>query len=150
LCVFLLISAIGCGGLDRRAFEKVERTSKAVQAAIEGKTTLPKYRELLGAYSAELAAVRQRVTTARGHAALAEYEAALKGLTDIRLVWEDKDARGSDMLPIREELPARIAREYDLGVNTNEPPSIYADEALEAIWKATRAHLVAASRLLIE
>jgi hypothetical protein len=52
------------------------------------------------------------------------------------------------MLPIREELPARIAREYELGINTNEPPSIYADEALQAIWKAARGHLRAASQSL--
>jgi len=92
--------------------------------------------------------MRARVTGAREQAVLKEYDAALKGLTDIQLVWEAKETRGSDMLPIREELPARIAREYDLGVNTNEPPSIYADEALQAIWKAARGHLRAASQSL--
>ena len=78
---------------------------------------------------------------------LAEYEAALKNLTDLQLVWEEKDARG-EMLPIREEVPARIAREYELGVNTNEPPSIYADEAMSTIWKAARGHLTNATKLL--
>lgn len=78
---------------------------------------------------------------------LAEYEAALKNLTDLQLVWEEKDARG-EMLPIREEIPARIAREYELGVNTNEPPSIYADEAMAAAWKAARGHLTNATRRL--
>ena len=53
------------------------------------------------------------------------------------------------MLPIREELPARIAREYELGMNTNEPPSIYADEALQAIWEGapTRNTCATATRL---
>ncbi len=112
---------------------------------MDGKTTLlPQYRELLSTYTAELSGVRGRARNTRERAVLAEYEAALRGLTDIQLVWEEKDARGSDMLPIREELPARIAREYDLGVNTNEPPSIYADEALHAIWAAARGHLRAA------
>lgn len=78
---------------------------------------------------------------------LAEYEAALKNLTDLQLVWEAKDARG-EMLPIREELPARIAREYELGVNTNEPPSIYADEAMGTIWQRARKHLRAARQAL--
>ena len=105
---------------------------------MDGKTALlPQYRELLSAYTAELAGLRTRATNTRERAVLAEYEAALKGLTDIQLVWEEKDTRGSDMLPISEELPARIAREYDLGVNTNEPPSIYADEALAAIWNSS-------------
>jgi hypothetical protein len=88
------------------------------------------------------------MTNSRERSVLAEYDAALKGLTDIQLVWEDKDARGSVMLPIREQLPARIAREYDLAINTNEPASIYADEALSAIWVAAKAHLTKATRLV--
>jgi hypothetical protein len=148
LCVFLLIWVIACTGLDRRTFLGVERASKAVQAALDGKPTLPQYRALLRAYSTELSGIRARVTTSREQAVLAEYDAALKSLTDIQLVWEEKETRGSDMLPIREELPARIAREYDLGVNTNEPPSIYANEALVAISEAARGHLRAASRAL--
>lgn len=148
LCVFLLIWVSGCTGLDRRAFLGVERASKAIQAALDGKTALPQYRELLSTYSTELSAVHARATNSREQAVLAEYDAALTGLIDMRLVWEEKDARGSDMLPIREELPARIAREYDLGVNTNEPPSIYATEALRAISQAARGHLANATRLL--
>jgi len=148
LWVFLLICAIACTGVERRTFQGVERASKAIEAALDGKPTLPQYRELLRAYSTELSGIRAGVTTSRGEAVLAEYDAALKGLTDIQLVWEAKDARGSDMLPIREELPARIAREYDLGINTNEPPSIYANEALAAISEAARGHLRAARRAL--
>jgi hypothetical protein len=148
LCVFLLISATGCDRLDRRAFQGVERASTALQAAVDGKTTLPAFRELVAVYSTELSGVQQRVSARADRALLSEYEAALKGLTDMRLIWEAKDARGSDMLPIREELPARIAREYDLGINTNEPPSIYANEALHTIWEAAREHLRAASLAL--
>jgi hypothetical protein len=113
-----------------------------------GKTALLRYQELLAAYAAELSGVRTRVTNTHERAVLAEYEAALKSLTDLQLVWEEKDARGSDMLPIREELVARIAREYDLGVNTNEPPSIYTNEAMAAIWNLARGHLTSATRLL--
>jgi hypothetical protein len=150
LCVFLLISATACHSLDRSAFAGVEHASNAIQAAIDGKATLSAYRELLVTYAAELLRARERVTTQRDRAVWSEYEAALKGLTDVRLIWEEKEARGSELLPIRDEVPGRIAREYDLGINTNEPPSIYAGEAMETIWKAARAHLLAASRLLIE
>ena len=116
LCVFLLISASACRTVDRRAFDGIEHASRAIQAAMDGKTTLlPQYRELLSTYTAELSGVRGRARNTRERAVLAEYEAALRGLTDIQLVWEEKDARGSDMLPIREELPARIAREYRPG-----------------------------------
>ena len=147
LCLFVLISLSACRTVDRRAFQDVERASRALQTAIDGKTGLPRYRELLNAYVVALSAVDAHVTRADDRAVLAEYQAALKNLTDLQLVWEEKDARG-EMLPIREDVPARIAREYELGVNTNEPPSIYADEAMAAIWQAALKHLHAASRAL--
>jgi hypothetical protein len=147
LCLFVLISLVACRTVDRRAFRDVERASRAVQAAIDGKASLPRYRELLNAYATALSTVRPQVTRAQDRAVLAEYEAALKNLTDLQLVWEEKDARG-ELLPVRDEVAARIAREYELGVNTNEPPSIYADEALGTIWKVATQHLANASRLL--
>jgi hypothetical protein len=134
--------------VDRRTFQGIERASQAIQTAIDGKATLPQYRQLCTTFSTELSAVKAQVSNTRERAVVAEYEAAMKRLTDLQLVWEDKEARGSDMLPIREELPARIAREYELGVNTNEPPSIYANEAQQAIWQAARQHLRAASLAL--
>ena len=69
----------------------------------------------------------------------------MKALTDLELVWEEQDKRDVEMLPIREALPARLAREYDLPVNTNEPPSIYTEEARRTIWETARRHLGAAS-----
>jgi hypothetical protein len=148
MCVSLLIWAVACSGVDRRSFQGVERASQAIQTAIDGKATLPQYRQLYATFSSELSTVKAHASNARERAVVAEYEAAMKALTDLQLVWEDKDARGSDMLPIREELPARIAREYNLGVNTNEPPSIYAGEALQAIWQRARGHLANATKLL--
>lgn len=147
LCLFVLIFSSACRTADRRAFQDVERASQAVQSALDGKASLSRYRELLSAYAVALSTVSPRVTQADDRAVLAEYQAALKNLTDLQLVWEEKDARG-EMLPIREEIPARIAREYELGINTNEPPSIYADEAMAAIWKAARGRLANAARLL--
>ena len=147
LCLFVLISLSACWTADRRAFRDVERASTALQTAIDGKAGLPRYRELLNAYATALSTVRPRVTRSEDRAVLAEYEPALKNLTDLQLVWAEKEARG-EMLPIREEGPARIAREYELPVNTNEPPSIYADEAMAAIWRAAQKHLRAASQAL--
>jgi len=143
--VLIVLSA--CRTVDRRAFHDVERASRALQTAVDGKAGLPRYRELLGAYVVALSAVDAHVTRTEDRGVLAEYQAALKNLTDLQLVWEEKDVRG-EMLPIREDVPARIAREYELGVNTNEPPSIYADEAMAAIWKAARGHLTNAAKLL--
>ena len=147
-CVFLLGLAGACQGLDREHFERLETAGQDIEAAIDAKAALPRYRELLDRFSAELASAQGRVQTSRDRKVLSQYEAAYRGLTDIRLVWEAKEARGSDMLPIREDLPARVAREYDLGINTNEPPSIYAGEALQTIWTTTRSKLAEASRML--
>jgi hypothetical protein len=146
--VFLFGLAGACQGLDRQHFERLETAGHEIQAAIDGKAALPRYRELLDRFSAELTTTKGRVQTSRERKVLSQYEMAYRGLTDIRLVWEAKEARGSDMLPIREDLPARVAREYDLGINTNEPPSIYAGEALQTIWTTSRSKLEEASRML--
>jgi len=147
LCVFLLISAAACRGADRRTFSGLEQASRALQPALAGNTTVATYRDLLNSYATELSAVRGHVTNSRERAILAEYDAAMKPLTDMRLVWESKEA-GSEMLRVADEVPARIAREYELGINTNDPPSIYATEALHAIATSARQHLEKASRLL--
>jgi hypothetical protein len=148
LCAFLLISTSACGWSDRRTFQGVERASKAIQSALDGKAALPQYRELLRTYAAELSVAGPRVTDSRGRDALAEYQAALKSLNDLELVWEEKDTQTREMLPIREEPAGRIAREYDLPVNTNEPPSIYVAEAIAATRQAASKHLRAASLAL--
>jgi hypothetical protein len=148
LCAFLLISTSACGLSDRRTFRGVERASQAIQSAVDGKAALPRYRELLRMYAAELSVAGPRVTNSGGRAALAEYQAALKSLNDLELVWEEKDTHTREMLPISEQPAGRIAREYDLPVNTNEPPSIYVDEAMTAIWQAALKHLRAASLAL--
>ena len=148
LCFFLIGVSGACRGVERQHFERLDGAGRAIEAAISAKVDLPHYRQLLEGFSAELAEARTRARTSREHALLAQYEGAYRGLTDLGLMWEAKDSRGSDMLPIREDLPARIAREYDLGVNTNDPPSIYANEALQAIWAATKTQLDAATRSL--
>jgi hypothetical protein len=147
-CVFLLVLAGACRDFDRRHFAGLETAGKDIETAIDAKAGLPRYRESLDRFSAELANAKPRIQTSREREVLSQYEAAYRGLTDIRLVWEASEARGSDMLPIREELAARVAHEYDLGVNTNEPPSIYAGEALQTIWTTTRTKLEEASRML--
>src|SRR4029078_11853474 len=92
LCVFLLIWATACTGPGTRTFLGVERASKAMQAAPDGKPTLPQFRELLSVYSMELTGIRARVANAREQAVLKEYDAALKGLNDMQLACEDKES----------------------------------------------------------
>ena len=148
LCVLVLALAVACRGVDWAACQPAERASRALQAAIDEKPDLARYHELLGTFAVAIAEAGRHAHTPRERAAVAEYQTALRELTDVRLVWEEKEARGSELLPIRDELPGRIAREYDLGVNTNEPPSIYASEAVHVIWEAALSHLRAATRAL--
>jgi len=148
LCLFLVAATWSCRGVERQHFQRLDEAGQAIEASIRERVDLPRYRPLLETFSAALSDTRIHVQTSRERALLAQYEAAYLGLNDMLLVWEAREARGSEMLPIREELPARIAREYELGVNTNEPPSIYASEALQTISTASRDKLAAAHRSL--
>ena len=136
-------------GIERGTFERMRTASLAIESAITAKEPLPRYRQLVTEYSAALAATKVSVRTEREQALLARYESARPRLEDIQRVWEARTARGeTELLPISEPLAARLAREYDLPVNTNEPPSIYANEALQAIWAQARSTLEAANATL--
>ena len=150
LCFLLLVAAAACRGLDSQHFRGLDAAGRAIGSAVAAKSDLAQYRQLLAAFSSELSGAKTRATTAEEKAVLAQYESAHTALTDILLVWEAKEASGSDMLPIREALAERIAREYDLGINTNEPPSIYASEAMQTIWAAARTRLESARAALLE
>ena len=139
------VAAAGCTRIDRRIFEGLVRQSKSIEDQVPAKVDLARYRDLVNGMSDELAGATARAHTRGERAVLAEYDTALTGLKDILAVWEAKDRSRSDLLPIRDAMPARIAREYNLAVNTNEPPSIYASEAMQAIWATTKPRLEAAA-----
>ena len=144
-CVLAAAVFTACSTIDGRRFQGISVTVRAIDAAVTGKAGLEKYRQLLADYDRELATAKAKAQTTREHQLVGQYETARPGLQDILLVWDAREARGSDMLPMSDTLSARIAREYNLGVNTNEPPSIYAGEAMQTIWDATRPKLAAAN-----
>jgi hypothetical protein len=150
VCVGLTAATSACDGLDRDKFRALDNAGQAIAAAVAAKANLDQYRQVLAAFSTELTRTRGEATDPAERALLDEYDRAHSAMTDLRLVWETRQARGSELLPIREELPARIAREYELPVNTNEPPSIYASEALQTIWTAAKTRLDAAHAVLFE
>ena len=143
--VGLLAALAACSRIDGRRFQGLATTSRGIETAVTSRAGLQKYRELIGDYDRELASAKAGAQTPTERSLVGEYEAARTGLQDILLVWEARDARGSDMLPMSDVLSARIAREYSLGVNTNDPPSIYAGEAMQAIWDATKTKLASAN-----
>lgn len=146
--IFLLALASACGRIDRQAFQELDKAGRAVAVALEGRTALPRYRQLMAVYSAELIAARRKIRSSGDRALLTEYEAAGSTMQDLLAVWERRDEHDTELLPIAEELPARLKVEYDLPVNTNAPPSIYASEAMRAMADSARARLQQASERL--
>jgi hypothetical protein len=142
----LLMAALasGCTRVDRQLFTGLDRTSQAILAEVP-KVGLERYRELTTSYTNELTAAHARAQTSAERAALEPYDSAQTGLKDILAVWSAKDTTQSDMLPVRDEMAGRIAKTYGLPVNTNEPPSIYAGEAMQIIWDSTKARLTQAT-----
>jgi hypothetical protein len=131
----------GCTRVDRQLFEGLTHTRDVLAADVPARVDLARYRELVGGFKSELAAARSRAQTSAERAVLRSYEDALPGLLDLLAVWEVKERDHVELLPLKEPLYQRLQKEYDLPVNSNEPPSIYAGEAMPAIWDATKAKL---------
>ena len=148
ICALCLALAPACARMDKRAFADVDRAGRAIVEALDGKVALPQYRELVTAFSKEVASAKARTRSSNERALMGDYEAAETGLGDMLAVWERRDEHDAELLPVADALPGRLAKQYDLPVNTNEPPSIYASEALRAIWKATKVTLNRASHTL--
>lgn len=146
LWILVALAIIGCDREAARTFQDVDREARSLEAAVAAKTDLRGFRERLTAFTTELDRA-EREADSPGERAIAErYEAVRAGLNDILMVWELKESRRAERLPIAEPLPGRLAREYSLPINTNEPPSIYGSEAVQMIWEATKLKLDAINR----
>lgn len=147
---FLAGACASGGALDRERFDGVRRAGQAIRESIGAKAKLPRYQELLVRYADELSKLKKTATEEKEKALVEQFSAIYAQLEDIRLVWEARSthAAETDRLPISDPLSARLAQQYRLAVNTNEPPSIYATEALNAIWSATKESLDGANAIL--
>jgi hypothetical protein len=148
ICALCLGLVSACVRIDKRAFADLDRAGTAKVTALDRKVALPEYRALVHVFSTEVGHARTRSRSSNERALIDDYEAARANLEDMLAVWELKDEHDAERLPIADVLPGRLARQYSLPINTNEPPSIYASEALGAIWEATRAKLNRASQTL--
>jgi hypothetical protein len=136
--------AASCARVDRQLFSGLDRTGGVILSEVP-RVSLARYRELFNAYTTELTAAHARAQTGSERSALEPYDAAAAGLKDVLAVWDAKETSRSDMLPLADEMAARVAKTYSLPVNTNEPPSIYASEAMQLIWGATKDALTRAT-----
>jgi hypothetical protein len=151
ISIALVASACVSGGaLNRQRFEGVRRAGHAIRESIGANAKLPRYQELLVRYADELSKLKEVATGTEEKLLLARYDALYAQLEDIRLVWEARTthAAETDRLPLSDPLSARLAEQYRLPINTNEPPSIYATEALNAIWSAAKEALDGANAAL--
>lgn len=146
--VFLIAVVAACGGVHQARFSKVTQAAKAISASISERPNLGSYRELLKGFSTELTEARSQASTSAERAIVTDLDAAQTLMKDLLLIWEERTKRESDLLPMSEPLVARIATQFELPVNTNEPPSIYANEAMQAIWSQAKEKLSAVSQTL--
>lgn len=150
IAAFTASACASSGALDRQHFEGVRRAGQAIRESIGANAKLPRYQELLVRYADELSKLKEAATGANEKVLVERYVALYAQLEDIRLVWEARTTRAADTdrLPLSDPLSARLAEQYRLPVNTNEPPSIYATEALNAIWSAAKESLDGANAAL--
>jgi hypothetical protein len=137
----LIAVASACAGVDAQKFAGLHHARTVLVAEVPSQVNLTRYRDLVRGYSTEVVAAQARMATAGERELLKKFEAAEAGLKDVLAVWEARDSRDSELLPLSDPLFSRLQKEYDLPVNTNEPPSIYANEAMSAIWGRTKATL---------
>jgi hypothetical protein len=137
---WLIIACVAgsCKGVNHEAFEGVNQAGREIELAIGAKADLPRYEQVLADFTTQLASARSQAQSEADRALVAAYEDVQRQLDDMRLVWEAREARQAELLPIADPVAGRVQQQYDLPVNTNDPPSIYAGEALQRIWEDTK------------
>ena len=145
LVALCLAVATACGGVDRQTFSELDRTGRALIVAFEGKPNLPAFRTLHQQFSSALGATKPRAQSSRDRTLIRDYEAVDALLREMLILWTGRDEHEAELLPVADALPGRLRTRYDLPVNTNEPTSIYASEALRALRDDVTTRLSAAS-----
>ena len=133
-----LVAASACTSARTERLPRLEAASHEVKGILTAKGSLDQFRTAAATFSSELARANADVPSSTDRARLDRYGEIDKALQDIVAVWEFKQTRQQELVPLSLPLAERLAKEYQLPVNTNEPPSIYASEAMQTIWDATK------------
>ncbi len=145
LVVMCLAVATACGGVDRQTFSELDRAGRALVVAFESKPNLSAFRALHQKFAAALGTAKPRAQSSGDRTQLSDYEAVDALLREMLVLWAGRDEHDAELLPVADELPGRLLKRYDLPVNTNEPTSIYASEALRALRDDVTKRLATAS-----
>lgn len=140
LPVLLIVLAAGCGG-SLHVFDPVDHAGRSLETEMNQKPDLARYRTLYSDFAGALDTAKAKARSDRELEVLKQYEDVRAGLRDILFIWEEKTSRNVELLPVENALFGRVAREYSVPVNTNEPPSIYGTEAIQIIWESTKKKL---------
>jgi hypothetical protein len=133
LAAALVLSATACAGFDPQLFIPLDRAGRAVAVSLKERPSLPKFRPLRQSFGAAINDVRPRLQTSRERTLFGDYEVIDQRLSEMLAVWEELEERDESLLPVSETLASQLQTRYGLPVNTNEPASIYANEALYAL-----------------
>lgn len=141
----LQLTGAACARVHPQTFVPLAQTGQSIVVALTDRPTLPRFRPLRQAFGVALAEARPKAHSATEHRMLNAYEAVDERLSEMLDVWEGLDARQEEGLPVTRPLGAQLKTRYDLAVNTNEPVSIYATEALVALRDDIKERLGRAS-----
>jgi hypothetical protein len=133
LAVLLMLTATACAGFDPQLFTPLDQTGRAIADALKERPSLPKFRPLRQSFGVALNDVRPRLRSARERTLFGDYEVIDLRLSEMLAVWEGLEEREESLMPVAGTLAAQLKTRYELPVNTNEPVSIYANEALYAL-----------------
>ena len=136
--VAIATALMACQPVSTAQFDRLDAAGRGVRSAIENKAGLEGFRKAVDAFSAELATTAADASAGSDRARLDRYREIEASLKDIVLVWEEKNATQKELMALATPLASRLQKQYDLPVNTNEPPSIYASEAMQMIWDAQK------------
>jgi hypothetical protein len=144
---FFLLLLTACG-IDPQKFQSVDLAGREIIVALNTDTSPGRLRELRAAFGSALQAVEPLASSNAERTLTADFRSAGAALDDLLAVLDLRITTGTELLPVSNPLAERVWKAYDLPINTNEPPSIYASEAVREIQAGVRAKLAAASDTL--
>ena len=149
LVALLALSCLSaCARVNPQRFQPLVESGRAIASALTTGPSLPAFRPLRQQFSTALTTVKPTLQSAAERTIFGEYEVINQRLEDMLTVWTGLMERDEAMLPVGQPLGQGLKERYDLPVNTNEPPSVYANEALVAIRDDITQRLTAAASAL--
>lgn len=138
--VLMAVILSACASFNPRTFDPLARASNDIVTALTERPSLPRFSPLRQSFATALNDVKPHVKSSKEKTLFGEYEVVDERLGEMLTVWEGLE-KEVEMLPVTQPLGAALKTRYELGVNTNDPPSIYVNEALLALRDDIKARI---------